>query len=168
MFDGRISWPTLRSALIVPAIVAWSLSMQSMGGLFVFVGLFVVIYLPFGAYGYFRHPLRRRQLLAKWLAWVLAISVGGAVQWWRHDQARHRADRVVLAIEDFHQANGHYPASLMAIGIDDVSRRQELPVPSYYHLGDDGVPSLFYRSTFNGFDTFSYDFSQRQWIFYPD
>ncbi len=99
--------------------------------------------------------------LTLWFVTMLAVA---GIHWCYAIDARRVANSFVWVIEQYQSTHGAYPIDLKAAGLDEKTARQ---TRLGYVVGSDG-PSLFYSSTFNGFDTYFYDFRSRNWKFQPD
>lgn len=107
-----------------------------------------------------RWAAARHSLLRLLLCALAAAAVWGITQW-RAAQWRAHADGAVAAIWQWHGQRQQFPPDVAAL---------RLPPGPRLHYGFDrnGQPYLFYRSAWNHFDTWYYDFAQRQWRFQPD
>jgi hypothetical protein len=140
-------------------------TVQCYAGFFLF---FVAIVWAFGlllcVISFFRNRLLFPVKAVKLTMWLVTMLVVVSIHWYYAVDARRVANFCALSIEHYRNAHGAYPTSLKAASLDERKARQ---LRLGYVLDVEG-PNLFYPSTFNGFDTYFYDFRSRTWEFHPD
>lgn len=107
-------------------------------------------------------PRELKQLLVSALIWSAGIALILASFWLRDIDNRKQANAVAAKVEEFHRAEGKYPASLEWVGLDPQRLKAKLGLR---YANADDKPALQYSSAFNGFDTYFYDFTFRDWKF---
>lgn len=100
-------------------------------------------------------------LLGRWLLWALACAAVWGITQWREAQLRAQADAAVAALWQWHGQHQRFPPHLPPLNPPPGARL-------HYGFDRQGQPYLFYCSAWSGFDTWHYDFAQRQWRFQPD
>lgn len=137
------------------------------GGFMVYlIAPFLLIWLLYTVYIFWRRPERRRTHGIATGIWLLAIAVIAGLHTWYYQQARKSADALVAAVAQFKQQHGVWPASEAALGIDDKRPRSHMQSASYFLK--DGSPKVMYASTFQMFATYSYNFETQQWDYFAD
>ena len=135
------------------------------GGFMIYlIAPFLLIWLLYTVYVFWRRPQRRRIHGIATGIWLLAIAVVAGLHTRYYQQARQSADALVAAVMEYKQQHGEYPASEAALGIPDAASGIQ---HASYHLVD-GKPSVTYASTFQMFGSYTYNFETRQWDYFAD
>lgn len=113
----------------------------------------------------FYRPEKRKNQLFGVVIFVFTFVFVVIVNYYRGEDARFSADKVVFLLREYKSTHGIYPSSLELIGLDSQDLRQHFMLR--YGLNN-GQPILLYASMFNAFDKFYYDFEQNQWILHVD
>jgi chromate transport protein ChrA len=135
------------------------------GGFMIYlIAPFLLIWLLYTVYVFWRRPQRRRIHGIATGIWLLAIAVVAGLHARYYRQARQSADAVVAAVMQYKQQHGEYPASEAALGI----AIEPAGIEHATYLLKDGKPGVTYASTFRIFGSYSYNFETRQWDYYAD
>ncbi len=130
---------------------------------------FLIFLIPLSLYSAFIMYKKKdeRKLRATKLAiWAVAIAVILATHYNRHINTRMVANAIVASIEKYKSDTGDYPDNLEIIGVSNQHLRKQLGRFRYNYRN--GKASLFYRVTYIIYDTYSYDFEQKEWQYRPD
>lgn len=111
----------------------------------------------------YRHKDERKTRGVKLAAWMAAIFVTLAVNYYEYGHSRDAANDVVAKIANYHETNGSYPSSLESLGYDIKSLKSSLGM--YGYDNKDEQPLFFYGVPYIVFDTYRYDFHSAQWIY---
>jgi hypothetical protein len=125
---------------------------------------FLAIWFLYSGFIFWKRARRRRVHAIATGIWVLAVA-GIAVACLVLPAARMAAQSVVAAVIDFRQRHGVYPPTDLAAGITPGSTADKWGIR--YDIRN-GVPEVFYFSTFQIFASYSYDFKSRTWMYYSD
>jgi len=151
----------------LPATLAVVLTVRVTSGfMFLFFVPFIAVSVVFSGIAAVRRPEKRRLALVRIVVWLVVVPapVGAAHMYW-YRAARTDADKAVSAVVDFKKQTGAWPKSLQEAGIDDPNfgRRWMLG-----YLLNGNRPFIVYTSTFEIFDSYTYDFDRQRWDFNPD
>jgi hypothetical protein len=156
---------TYRRSIITCAVVALVTSQRYAAFTLLFVLLPFFVWSIYSLIVAYKNPQRRKWQLTRVAIWLMTFVLIGGVHWLRHQTTRTEADRIAVAVDQYKNKNGVYPANMEAIGEDSKNLRRESLL---IYAVTDGVPLLSYGSTLAPFDRYSYDFGRAMWIFIPD
>ena len=153
--------PTLVFSLLIGFLCA-----QQSAGVFVLLAiLFLVPWLAYSAYLIWRKPLVRISQLLKICIWCVVFTGVFATHEYYRIKSREAANVVASAITSYRSKNGEFPVRLTDAGVQLPKHGGQWRL--YYAFGSK-EPSLSYPSTFDPFDSYTYDFAGSKWAFYPD
>ena len=158
---------SLRTSIFAALVIAFFGAQRHVGPiLFLFI-LIWLLWLPYSAYLIFLKPQRRKLQVLRIVLWVGTAVLIAGIHHIRFNSDRAAADEIAAGIISYSVAHGKYPSSLAEAGLSQDALRFISP-RSLYKLDDQGKPILFYESSFMAFDTISYDFETRTWVYQPD
>lgn len=82
----------------------------------------------------------------------------------RLNAAREAGDQLVKAVEHYHQLHGAYPDHEEDLDIDASLKMDHF----LFYVGVEGKPHVGYASPLIMFDTYSYDFDRKEWLYLQD
>lgn len=153
--------------LICSLLVGFLCVQRSAGFFVVLVILFLVPWLAYSGYLIWRKPLVRISQLLKICIWCIVITVVFATHEYYRIRSRDAANAVASAIVSYRIKGGAFPARLTDAGVQLPKHGGQWRISYAYGYGYK-EPFLSYPSTFNPFDSYSYDFAKSQWVFYAD
>lgn len=109
-----------------------------------------------------RKRVETKVFITKLLMWSSCVMVVLLTHYIRHHDTRRMANDVVLQIEQFHQENSVYPESILEVGLTEKELRKNL-IMGFYDYSERG-PLLVYAVTYMPFETYHYDFKEREWV----
>lgn len=93
---------------------------------------------------------------------LLASAIVAGVHVWRHHQARDYADNILAELDKYQQQHGKLPTNLNEIpALAHDGKRPHM----LYYRNDKGSPFLLYAATFVPFESWHYDFKEKQWVY---
>lgn len=154
----KFKHPLLRTVIAALVLgILFSMKMMAVG--LVYVGIFLIFWLPYSVYVIVKKPERRKIQSYKVGIWFLMIATVLATHQVRKVYTREYANSVVLKIEQFQLKQGRYPSSLEEIGINQAELKDKLSLPHYSHK-----PQFYYADTVMIFHMWTYDFGRREWV----
>jgi len=142
---------TVSAAVLLGAL--FSMKMMATG--LVYVGIFLLFWVPYSLYVIIRKPDRRKVQSLKIGIWVLMIVAVLAIHQVRKVYTRDFADSVVQKIELFRKQEGRYPDSLEEAGFRSQEIRSKLSMAHYANK-----PAFYYADTVMIFHMWRYDFDK--------
>lgn len=133
-----------------------------------FIGLpllSLLFWIPYCLWIAVKLPVFRAIRLCQLGLWVVGIAMVIVVHHLRDNRTREHADDILHKIQDFHAAQGHYPEKLAEIGFSDEPTRRDWGI---IYVNVKPAPTMLYRTSFDPFDRYIYDFANREWEYYPD
>ena len=122
---------------------------------------FIAIWLVYSAVVALRRPARRRGQAVKLAILLLVLCTISTAHWWHTREARAHAQDFADAVLAYQARVGHFPKRAAEAGVDEERSRQQWKLIYSMHSNE---PELMYRSTFNPYDIFQFDFNSRTWI----
>lgn len=108
---------------------------------------------------------KTNRLVAILLIFISTLVFTG-VQYHYHQLDRAEADQIVSKVLQFHMTHGRYPENSEELGIQGQTK-WKLSEKVFYSPGEKNQPpNLFYRSSFDGFPMWDYDFEKQEWEFF--
>lgn len=158
----------LLNTIFVALITTLALSLPyGCGFMSLFMLPFIALWLLYAAYSLWRHPTRRHLRGYEGALWLAGIAIVTATHlYWRYSAERY-ANEVSQAVEQYITQNGSCPPKLDIIHHSLAEWQSHLGHAAFYHC-EYGQPSLYYGSTFVGFDREIYDFKTHSWWYKPD
>ena len=153
-------------AVVGAAAVTFFAASPGGGFMIYLIAPFLLIWLLYSLYIFWRRPERRRTHGIATGIWLLAVAAIAGLHTWYYHQARESADALVAAVVQFRQQHGVWPSSAAALGIDEKQDGMRAARVGYFLK--DGRPNVMYASTFQMFATYSYNFETQQWDYFAD
>ena len=159
-----------RSAPIVGAVIgaaAFVFFAAHPGGGFmlVFSAPFLAIWFLYSGFIFWKRPERRRVHAIATGIWVLAVAGIAVVHVWYFQQGVTTVGVSSGPDGEFVFSVHHVATMDLAAGITPGSTADKWGIR--YDIRN-GVPEVFYFSTFQIFASYSYDFKSRTWMYYSD
>lgn len=129
------------------------------------IGVSCVFVVPWSVYSIQRsiwRPQERGLRLFKVGVWVSLLGIAALVHVYRHTSTQANVDQIATAINKYIDLNGTCPAELAQVGYSTEALHAAAGGRSAYHCAD-GNPALVYASTYQVFETETYDFQKRVW-----
>jgi hypothetical protein len=152
--------------LLWSILLAFFLSRPHAGFMIYIFALPLLIWLIYSSYVAITKPEQRKWRLLRMAVWIASVLVILGIHHDRRVTARHYADGIVAALNEYENEHGVYPDSLDMIGVSRQQLKEHLGLSGYFY--DKGKPSLFYADTFVVFQTHHYDFQKNAWIYHAD
>ncbi len=162
----RENRPNLYISLPLAAAFTWFAGAWGQG---VFVKLSILammVWLPYSAIVMILKSEQRRAQLTRVAIWGGAVALAGGIHYVRHQAVMKYANEISAAVAQYTAAHGHCPAMLDEIGVSREQLQDELGRAYYQCKGE--RPALSFRDSYDGFDSYSYDFAAKAWVFHPD
>lgn len=150
--------PLLRT--VIAALVLGAMFQMNMAAVgLVYVGLYLLLWIPVSLYQMVRKPEIRKVQSLKIGIWFLMIAVVLGIHQFRKVNTRNFANSLVQKIEGFKKQQGRYPDSLEEVGISQTELDKAIVRPRYSNQ-----PRLYYPDTFMIFHVWRYDFEKHEWV----
>ncbi len=124
-----------------------------------FVLLFLIPSLIKSLYYIFIKNIEQKQRLLQTAMWVITCVVVFTHHIYLHKTTRDIAVQVSSRIVIYEQSNGLYPESIEVLGFDE----QEMKPYGLSYSNYDNDPLLFYYVTWIPFESYQFDFGNKQW-----
>jgi hypothetical protein len=125
------------------------------------------VWIPYSLFVIFRSPDRRQIQINKLIFWSVLIAFLSCLHWYYYYSTREFANSVVIKIIGFKDSEKRYPSSLTEVGISNDQLKENLGLAGYFKE-ENSMPQFFYSSTFDGFDTYYFDFKNNKWNYHAD
>ncbi|MGL5632853.1 MAG: hypothetical protein ACRDD3_10880 [Azovibrio sp.] len=153
------------SALFLTLVLLTWWSAQPYNG--PWLSLFLIIALPYQLYKLV-HAWKQSQGKTNRLVAILLIFISTlvftGVQYHYHQLDRAEADQIVSKVLQFHMTHGRYPENSEELEIRGQTKWKLSEKVFYFPREKDQPPNLFYRSSFDGFPMWDYDFERQEWV----
>lgn len=105
-------------------------------------------------------PDERKKRGIRMAIWLVALSVGAAVQSYWASGTSKEADKVAKLVLDYQIRKGAYPANLAEAGLDEKTLESEWDIRYFMR---EGKPVLVYPAPYMPLTTYDYDFDKHTW-----
>ena len=159
-------WKEYGWSAIGAAFVAFMAAQVHLGYMIFFPIIVLVIWALYNLVRSRRQPERvKRPFFIKIGLWLLAIATVFVNHWYLAEAARQDGELLAMHVLQFKSQHGAYPKDMEEAGVADPTFGRRWMMGYSF---SEGEPYLIYASTFTPFDSYSYDFDSKQWVFHPD
>jgi hypothetical protein len=123
---------------------------------------FLMPWFAYSGYVVVRRKETRKLQIVKLMAWLIGVSVASCIQAYMYFSTKNDAAQLSAAVESYIAAKGKCPETIQDVGFQMTEDRMHRRLASYDCI--DGVPNIWYYSTFVAFDMEEYDFSNHRWV----
>ncbi|MBM9521238.1 hypothetical protein JWG39_15565 [Desulforhopalus vacuolatus] len=104
----------------------------------------------------------QKQIFIQIVLWSISCAIILAHHVYLHKTTLHYAKSISNTVEAFYIKNGKYPKTLEYAGVKTGTDNK---FQIHYYFINESQPALFYPATWIVFDTYSYDFKNKKWVY---